>query len=125
MNRPEVLPEKGQWIRWLDTDVQREGQLLRVLYPSFTVKWLGIEEPQRFPWGCASWPRRDMEIISRPPSASKVDREKREGRVGIGTAAASLGVSPKRVRQMLRDGKLEGTRKEGKWVAVVLPPGKR
>jgi hypothetical protein len=124
VNRPKTLPEPGQWIRWLDADIQREGQLTSVDYPGFTVEWLGVGE-QNFPWGCASWPRRDMEIIPRPPSAAKVDREKRRGRVGIATAAATLGTTPKRVRQLLRDGKLKGTRREGKWVAVELEPGKR
>lgn len=118
------LPEPGQWLRWFDHDVQREGRLLDVIWPSFRIDFLGVGE-QVFPFGCAIWPRSDMEIIPRPPSASKVDRESREGRVGISTAAAALGTTPKRVRQMLRDGKLRGTQREGKWVAVVLPPGKR
>lgn len=120
-----TLPKAGQWLRWLDTDVGREGQILSVNGVSMVVRWLGVEEPQVFPWGLAQWPRNDMEVVPRPSSASRIDREKREGRMGIATAAALLGTTPKRVRQKLRDGQLEGRREKGRWVEVELPRGKR
>lgn len=117
----EYTPPLGAWIRWTTTEFGREGQVVESTPPSIVVKWLGVETPQVFPW---AWPHftehPDMEFISKPPAADRIERERLEGRVGITEAAARLGIEPKRVRQRLRDGKLRGIQHEGRWTHVIF-----
>lgn len=110
---------KGQWIRWTTDSWTKEGEVILVKGVSFVVRWLSGDE-QVFPvaeyaiiGGC-------MGIIQRPKEARRIARDKARGVTSIAVAAATLGVTPKRVRAMLREGKLRGHRREGKWISVEL-----
>lgn len=117
-----TFPAEGDWVRWVSVEIQREGQVVRATWPSLVIEWLGVETPQVFPWGHRHFgPGGDMEIIPEPPKAARIAEQQALGSLGIDAAAAALGTTPKRVRQLLRDGKLEGERKGGRWVAVQLP----
>lgn len=120
-----AFPKVGDWVRWISTEAQREGQIVYADWPSFVVKWLGVEQLQTFSWGHVHFGHEhmiaDMEIIPEPPRARKIAEQSSRGVLGIDAAAARLGTTPKRVRQLLRDGKLEGRRENGKWAEVLLP----
>lgn len=114
-----TFPAVGDWIRWVTPEIQREGQIVLSDYPSLVIEWLGVDEPQVFPWGQIHFEgAADMEIVPEPPRAAQVRQQKASGVMGIAAAAAALGTTPKRIRQMLRDGKLEGRREAGRWVEV-------
>jgi hypothetical protein len=94
--------------------------------PSIEVEWLGgdrqvfpvVEGYVRGEHNRLAYDR--MVTIERPKEASRIERETRKGVMSVQRAAASLGVTPKRVRAMLRSGQLQGNQKEGKWVSVEL-----
>jgi len=116
-----TFPEVGDWVRWVNVDIQRDGQVILSQYPSMIVRWLGVDDPQVFPWAHTHFMiAGDMEIIAEPPRASLIAAQRASGVLGIDAAAASLGITPKRVRQLLREGKLEGHQESGRWVEVVL-----
>lgn len=114
---------EGQWIQWSTDHMVKRGEVTRSEGCSIVVRWLGGEE-QVFP---LVWPYVDhaiidarMVVIERPKEANRIERETRKGVMSVARAAATLGVSTKRVRAMLRSGQLEGTQKEGKWKTVNL-----
>lgn len=115
------LPEVGSWVRWVDIEVAREGEVIQSEWPSLVVQWLGVDEPQVFP---LAYPllhdKRTMEVIPRPARASQIRRDQARGRLGIAAAAARLGTTQKRVRQRLRDGQLKGKQVDGRWVEVYF-----
>lgn len=112
----------GDWILWQTDHSVKRGQVTRSEGPSIVVKWLGGEEqvfPLVWPYTHRSNDAR-MEIIQRPPEASRIERDESHGRMSVRRAAAILGTTPKRVRAMLRDGQLQGVRTDGKWSEVIL-----
>jgi hypothetical protein len=118
----DPIPQAGCWVRWVEVDVQREGIITLSLWPSLVIRWLGVDEPQAFPMAYPYFAEGgSMEVIPRPPQAARVRRDKQAGVIGIATAAARLGTTPKRIRQQLRDGKLTGRQVDGHWVEVFLP----
>lgn len=115
---------KGDWIQWSTPHQVKRGQVITSLGCSIVVEWLGGDE-QVFPnvecyLGAMANDHSRMEIIERPREASRIERETRRGVMSVTRAAATLGVTPKRVRAMLRSGQLQGTQKEGKWQTVKL-----
>lgn len=112
----------GQWIQWHTEHAVKRGKVLFSQGPSIIVKWLGGEE-QTFP---LVWPYVNrssgarMEVIERPKEAASIERDEHRGVISVRRAASILGTTPKRIRAMLRDGQLEGERKEGKWASVRL-----
>lgn len=115
------IPPVGAWIRWITLEFGHEGQVIESSWPSMVVKWLGVDEPQVFPWAHPHFtPLGDMEVIPKPAQAAKIERQQASGVLGVAAAAAALGTTPKRVRQRLRDGTLKGIQRDGKWIEVFL-----
>lgn len=116
-----MIPTKGQWVRWLNESFGREGQILEAKYPSLVIKWLGVEEPQVFPWGFMYFERgREMEIIPAPKKLPKDDQQAGGDMMSVRDAAATLETTPKAIRMRLRSGKLKGLKKDGRWVGVYI-----
>lgn len=114
-----MLPNRGDWVRWITADFGREGQVVDIQPPSMIVRWLGISEPQVFPIAEHYFgPDGTMKIIREPAKAAQIDRQMADGHMGVAAAAAALGITEKRVRQRLRSGSLKGTRKDGRWLTV-------
>ena len=116
--------KQGQWIQWSTPHQVKRGEVLVSKGCSIVVRWLGGDE-QVFPnvegyVDRSSLSQSRMEIVERPREASRIERETKRGVMSITRAAATLGVTPKRVRAMLRSGALEGTQEEGKWTSVSL-----
>lgn len=114
----------NQWIQWTTEGHVKRGQVVVSKGPSIVVEWLGGER-QVFPIveqyvGRSRRSNHRMDVIQRPKEASRIKREERKGVMSVSRAAATLGITPKRVRAMLRAGQLEGTQKEGKWTSVNL-----
>ena len=114
------LPPVGTWVRWVDLETQREGEVIKSEWPSMVVRWLGVDLPQVFPLAYGYFDADMMEVIPRPPRASQIRRQQASGRLGIAAAAARLGTTQKRVRQRLRDGSLRGEQVDGRWVEVYF-----
>lgn len=117
---------EGDWLRWSTPTSVKEGEVIYSRGPSMIVRWMSGEE-QVFPvydlylHGYAATRGIDrMERIERPKEASRIERDRARGVMSVRRAAASLGVSPKRVRAMLRAGQLTGRQRDGKWVSVEL-----
>lgn len=115
---------EGDWLRWSTLQSVKEGQVMTARGPSIVVRWLSGEE-QVFPvYEGYVRPHRvgdaRMERIERPKEASRIERDRRRGVMSVKRAAATLGVTPKRVRAMLRSGQLTGHQQDGKWVSVDL-----
>lgn len=114
----------GHWIQWSTPHQVKRGEVIVSEGCSIVVRWLGGEE-QVFP-NIEGYVDRSitrdtrMELIERPKEANRIERERKRGVMSITRAAATLGVTPKRVRAMLRSGQLEGVQKEGKWMSVSL-----
>lgn len=120
MNNPF---KPGDWILWEAHHIARRGEVLRSVGPSVVVRWLGGEEqvfPLVEPYLSSRLIGERMTVIERPKEASRIARDERRGVISITRASAILGVTPKRVRSMLREGKLRGVRKDGKWISVEL-----
>lgn len=116
--------DKGDWIQWSTPTSVKRGQVVRAAGPSLVVRWLDGEE-QVFPVYEQYVPPRAcgdslMVRIERPREAVRIERDRRRGVMSVPRAAASLGVTPKRVRAMLRSGQLKGRQKNGKWILVDL-----
>ena len=116
--------ERGDWLRWTTHDIAKEGEVVRVDGPSLVVRWMSGER-QVFPIYEQYVPPRAagegrMVHIERPREASRIERDRRRGVMSVRRAAATLGVSPKRVRAMLRSGQLRGVQTDGKWTHVEL-----
>lgn len=116
--------QPGDWIQWSTPHQLKRGEVLISRGCSLVIRWLG-GEVQVFPniegyldHSVAHDSR--MDLIERPKEASRIERETRRGVMSVSRAAATLGVTPKRIRAMLRSGQLEGTQKEGKWKSVNL-----
>lgn len=113
----------GQWIQWSTPDQVKRGEVLLSVGPSIKVRWLGGGE-QVFPVvegyiaSRYASPHYRIEIIPRPRGASRIERERRAGRMSVARAAAILGSDQKRIRALLRNGKLQGHRVDGKWSEV-------
>lgn len=113
---------EGQWIQWTTEHHVKRGLVVVSKGPSLVVEWLGGER-QVFPlveiYVGRKRPNDDrMVVIERPKEASRIERETRKGVMSVQRAAATLGVTPKRIRAMLRGGQLKGAQREGKWVSV-------
>jgi hypothetical protein len=111
-------------LRWSTPTSVKEGEVVHADGPSLVVRWLSGEE-QVFPiYDMYVRPHlgqgASMERIQRPKGASRIERDAARGVMSVRRAAASLGVSPKRVRAMLRSGQLRGQHRDGKWVSVEL-----
>lgn len=118
------FPEQGTWVRWLTSTHGREGEVIRSQWPSLTIQWLGVEEPQVFPYGYIyfddEYPSSQMEVID-PPSVSIPDAPAGGDRpMTPKQAAAVLGIDMKILRQRLRSGKVKGLQRDGRWVQVYL-----
>lgn len=116
--------QPGEWIQWSTPHHVKRGEVIVSEGCSIVVRWLGGDE-QVFPNIEGYLDRsiaRDsrMDLIERPKEASRIERETKRGVMSITRAAATLGVTPKRIRAMLRSGQLEGVRQDGKWVSVAL-----
>lgn len=114
----------GQWIQWSTPHHVKRGEVIVSKGCSIVVRWMGADE-QVFPniEGYLDRSiRRDsrLDVIERPKEASRIARETKRGVMSITRAASTLGVTPKRIRAMLRNGQLEGTQREGKWTSVNL-----
>ena len=113
--------QEGDWLRWSTPTSVKEGEVILSRGPSMVVRWLSGEE-QVFPiYALYVQSGGDRMVrIQRPKEASRIERDRARGVMSVRRAAASLGVSPKRVRAMLRGGQLRGHQKDGKWVSVEL-----
>ena len=111
--------QEGDWLRWSTPTSVKEGEVILSRGPSMVVRWLSGEE-QVFPiYALYVQSGGDRMVrIQRPKEASRIERDIVAGRMTIRRTAASLGVTPKRVRAMLRAGTLRGTQREGKWISV-------
>lgn len=119
-----TLPREGDWVRWLTSDIAREGVVERISGVSLVIRWLGIDHPQVFPTGLRHFKQGgEMTVIPRPPKATKIERQMKRGHMGIAAAAAALGITEKRVRQRLRSGTLKGRQVDGRWVEVWVEGG--
>lgn len=108
----------GQWVRWSYEGSLKEGQVVETEGVSFIVEWLDGDR-QVFP---VFEYVTGIEVIGKPPKASSIKRDAAKGRMSIARAASVLGTTPKRVRAKLREGALQGVRKDGKWVSVDIEP---
>jgi hypothetical protein len=113
---------EGDWIQWSTPDQVKQGEILLSSGPSIVVRWLGggeqvfpVVEGYSHPYGGGAY---RMERIPRPRGASRIEREQRAGRMSVARASAILGVDQKRIRTMLRSGKLRGVQTDGKWTGV-------
>jgi len=113
----------GDWLRWSTPTSVKEGEVTATSGPSMVVRWLSGEE-QVFPIydiyvqshvGVGD----RMVRIERPKEASRIARDIQNNVMSVKRAAASLGVTPKRVRAMLRSGQLHGIQEGGKWKSVT------
>jgi len=116
--------QEGDWLRWSTPTSVKEGEVILSKGPSMVVRWLSGEE-QVFPiYALYVQSHRGvgdrMVRIQRPKEASRIERDRAHGVMSVRRAAASLGVSPKRVRAMIRSGQLKGVQRDGKWVSVEL-----
>src|SRR5689334_13355628 len=105
----------GQWVQWTTEGHVKRGQVVVSKGESIVGYGLGGER-QGFPvvkYIGAAHSR--TEGMQRPKEATRIEREQRKGVRSVQRAAASLGITPKRVRAMLRSGQLEGSQEEGKW----------
>ena len=112
----------GQWIQWQTDHAVKRGQVVLSLGPSIIVKWLGGGEqvfPLVWPYLGQSIDAR-MSVIEEPEEALRIERDEAHGRMSVRRAASILGITPKRVRAMLRSGQLKGVRSDGKWTQVDL-----
>lgn len=114
--------EVGDWVQWSTPEQIKQGEVTVSSGPSVVVKWLGggeqvfpVIEGYHHPYGGQSY---RLERIPRPRGASRIEREQRTGRMSVARAAALLGTDPKRIRTMLRGGKLRGVQTDGKWTGV-------
>lgn len=117
------FPAAGQWLRWVTPEFGREGEVISAMWPSFTVRWLGVDNPQTFPLGYVYFvagSTEQMEFIDRPKNATQIRRQQASGIIGVAAAAAAMGTTPKIIRARLRAGKLKGIQRDGKWVSVIL-----
>lgn len=112
--------EAGQYVRWTTTEHVYEGQVLDVQGQSVVIQWLGRDLPQVFPLSEQYFPPRGtgLQVIDKPRSADRVERDRKAGKMSIKRAASLLGVEPKRIRAMLRSGSIRGERVDGKWAVV-------
>lgn len=111
----------GQWILWTTYGQVKQGEVIHTEGPSMRVRWLdGFE--QVFPVIEYAHRTRSsrMDVIQRPREASKIERDRKRGVMSVQRAASALGITPKRVRAMLRAGQLHGVQSDGKWVSVDL-----
>lgn len=111
-----------QWIQWRTDNLVKRGRVVESIGPSIVVEWMGGGRqvfPLVWPYLTQSIDAR-MEVIERPREAAGIERDERRGVISVRRAASILGTTPKRVRAMLRDGQLEGERREGKWASVRL-----
>jgi hypothetical protein len=118
------FPEQGQWVRWLTESRGLEGEVIDSAYPSLTIKWLGVDEPQVFPLADAYFTREQssmsMEFIPKPAGINDSAPHQGLEAVSVARAAAILGISQKAVRGRLRSGALKGHQVDGKWVTVYI-----
>ena len=113
-----------QWVRWTMPEFVREGRIVKEVGPSVVVHFLGFDQPQVFPMGIkdylnasSSSPHR-MEYIPRPSKATEIEQAPEGDMMPLSKAAAILGTTPKRVRALLREGKLTGRQEDGRWRGV-------
>jgi hypothetical protein len=111
-----IDPLVDDWVRWTTDNSVKEGKVVRRTDVSMVVQWLGGGE-QVFP---VIEYAKGLELISRPPRASSIERDSSRGVMSVARAAAILGTTPKRVRAKLREGSLTGTQRDGRWVSVML-----
>jgi hypothetical protein len=115
------FPEQGQWVRWVTESFGREGEVIDSSWPSLTIKWLGVEEPQVFPWAMSYFEgsSKGMALIPAPKKMPENRQSLEQGSLSIAQAAVTLGITQKAVRSKLRAGKLRGYQLEGKWVGCI------
>lgn len=133
------IPEGG-WIRMATPAWVRRGQIVRKKGRGLKVRWIGFDRDITIPdarWYVAQYKggNRQEYIVSidKPRAESKVTAAKRkriivqddafddDTLISLEAAAGKLGVDKKRVRAMLRSGKLQGVQQGGRWVGVVDP----
>jgi hypothetical protein len=118
------FPSKGDWVRWVTTSSGREGQVVEAIWPSFTVKWLGVEQPQVFPWGQMYFngeqSSASMEPIRKPRGVTAKASTPSGAAMTTAQAASALGITQRALRMKLRSGKIKGLQRDGRWVAVYL-----
>jgi hypothetical protein len=113
----------GDWVVLrLPPDFVRRGKVVSVDGFSMTVRWPGDDRDRVLPWAGyyieVGW----LELVEAPPVEQQAGmRQEAPGLLEVAQVAAMLGTTSKHVRAMLRSGKLEGERKEGKWLGVASP----
>lgn len=84
---------------------------------SMVVRWIGDVEDKVLPWGGyyveVGW----LTAVEAPPIEQQASQEA-PGLLEVAQAAAMLGTTSKRVRALLRSGKLNGRQESGKWLGV-------
>lgn len=118
------FPRKGDWVRWVTSSFGREGRVVSASWPSFTVKWLGVDEPQVFPLGYLYFTNEQssmsMELIKKPAKIAAKVSTPSGGAMTPAQAAAALGIDQRKLRIKLRSGKIRGIQENGRWVSVYL-----
>lgn len=122
----KYFPQAGDWVRWLTSTKGQEGQVVEAVWPSFTVRWEGVEEPQVFPLGYLYFTDElasmGMQPIARKKRLKVVTNDSTPiGRaMSVREAASALETTPRAIRMKLRSGKIKGLQRDGRWIEVYL-----
>lgn len=98
--------------------------MIRADWPSLTIKWVGVDEPQVFPWGHIYFTNEQssmsMELIPKPRKVAAKASTPSGAAMTPAQAASALGTTARSIRSKLRSGKLKGEMRDGRWIAVYL-----
>jgi len=107
----------GDWVEWhLPGVFLRQGRVVRAEGVSLEIQFLGRDEPTVIP--VLEYAAGELRLIKEPPKATLIDEAQAANMMTPDRAAAILGVDLKRLRAMLRDGRLKGRQVNGKWIEV-------
>jgi len=122
----KYFPRVGDWVRWLTSTKGQEGQVVEAAWPSFTVRWVGVDEPQVFPLGFLYFTGEQSSMSMEPITPKKklkavaIDSTPKGRAMTVREAAGALDTTPRAIRMKLRAGKLKGLQRDGRWVEVYL-----
>lgn len=107
----------GDWVEWhLPGVFLRRCRVLRAEGVSLELQVLGSDQSVVIP--VREYAAGELRRIAEPPRASLIDQAQAANMMTPDRAAAILGVDLKRLRAMLREGRLQGRQVNGKWLEV-------
>lgn len=111
----------GDWVKWhLPGVFLRQGQITRKTDVSLELMLVGHDRPTVIPVADYYLEHGLIEVIPEPPRAARIAQATEAHVMPPERAAALLGISLKRLRAQLREGRLQGRQVDGRWVEVDL-----